>query len=72
MGPNFRSTKAEALATLRSRRLGKADWVDRELLLIIDAPKHGSLLRMLHIDPAAVSGAPPTVERRGAKAGGGR
>lgn len=55
--------KAEVIATLRSRGLGeRADWVDRELPLIIDTSKHGSLLRTLHIDLAAMStvtGAPP-------------
>jgi hypothetical protein len=50
--------KAEIIATLRSRGLReRAEWVDRELPLIIDTSKHGSLLRMLHIDPATMSSA---------------
>ncbi|MGN9907605.1 hypothetical protein ACTMTJ_08645 [Phytohabitans sp. LJ34] len=54
--------KADIIATLRSRgQRERADWVDRELPAIIDTSKNGSLLRTLHIDPAAmapVSGAP--------------
>lgn len=48
--------RADIIATLRSRGLQeRADWVDRELPLIVDTNKNGSLLRMLHIDPAAMS-----------------
>jgi hypothetical protein len=48
--------KAEIIAALRSRGLWeRADWVDRTLPLIVDTAKNGSLLRMLHIDPARMS-----------------
>jgi hypothetical protein len=48
--------KAEIVAILRSRGLrARADWVDRELPRIVDTYKHGSLLQMLDIDPAAMS-----------------
>jgi hypothetical protein len=48
--------KAEIVATLRSRGLhDRADWVDRQLPRIVDTDKNGSLLRMLDIDPAAMS-----------------
>ncbi len=48
--------KAEIVATLRSRGLqDRADWVDRELPRIVDTHKNGALLRMLNIDPAAMS-----------------
>lgn len=48
--------KAEIVATLRSRGLhDRADWVDRRLPRIVDTDKNGSLLRMLDIDPAAMS-----------------
>ncbi len=48
--------KAEIVATLRSRGLqDRADWVDRELPPIVDTHKNGALLRMLNIDPAAMS-----------------
>lgn len=48
--------KAEIIAILRSRGLhDRADWVDRELPRVVDTYKNGSLLRMLHIDPAAMS-----------------
>jgi len=48
--------KAEIVAELRSRGLNdRADFVDRELPRIIDTEKNGSLLRMLGIDPTAMS-----------------
>jgi len=48
--------KAEIVAVLRLRGLhDRADWVDRELPGVVDTDKNGSLLRMLHIDPAAMS-----------------
>lgn len=50
--------KAEIVAILRSRGLNdRADWVDRELPGVVDTYTNGSLLRMLHIDPAAMSAA---------------
>ncbi|MBF9131252.1 hypothetical protein I0C86_20135 [Plantactinospora sp. S1510] len=51
--------KADILASLRSRGLhARAAWVDRELPTMVDTHKHGSLLRMLGVDPAR---APDTV-----------
>ena len=48
--------KAEIVAELRSRGLNdRADFVDRELPRIIDTEKNGSLLRMLGVDPTAMS-----------------
>jgi hypothetical protein len=45
--------KAEIIASLRARGLhARADWVDRELPTMVDTYKHGSLLRMLGVDPA--------------------
>jgi len=50
--------KAEIVAVLRSRGLhDRADWVDRELPAIVDTDTNSSLLRMLHIDPAAMPAA---------------
>jgi hypothetical protein len=50
--------KAEIVAILRSRGLhARADWVDRELPRVVDTHTNGSLLRMLHIDPAAMPAA---------------
>jgi hypothetical protein len=47
--------KAEIVALLRSRGLhDRADWVDRQLPQVVDTYTNGSLLRMLHIDPAAL------------------
>lgn len=48
--------KAEIIAALRSRGLWeRADWVNRTLPPAVDTSKNGSLLRMLHIDPARMS-----------------
>ncbi|WP_275412593.1 hypothetical protein [Rhizocola hellebori] len=35
----------------------RADWVDRELPALVDIRANEALLRMLRIDPAAISGA---------------
>lgn len=48
--------KARIVAVLRDRGLhDRADWVDRTLPPVVDTRENGSLLRMLHIDPAALS-----------------
>lgn len=48
--------RAEIVAELRSRGLNdRADFVDRELPPIVDTEKNGSLLRMLGVDPTAMS-----------------
>jgi hypothetical protein len=48
--------KAEIIASLRSRGLhDRADWIDREFPNTVDTHKNGSLLRMLDIDPDAMS-----------------
>ena len=47
--------KAEIVAVLWSRGLhDRANWVDRELLQVVDTHTNGSLLRMLRIDPVAL------------------
>lgn len=52
--------KAEIIAVLRSRELhDRADWVERQLPVVVDTRKHGSLLRMLEIDLAVMSTAVP-------------
>jgi hypothetical protein len=48
--------KAEIIATLRSRGLqARADWVDRTLPQLVDTYRNGALLRMLDVDPAAMT-----------------
>ncbi|HEY3262565.1 MAG TPA: hypothetical protein VGJ95_20235 [Pseudonocardiaceae bacterium] len=43
--------KAKVMAQLRSRQLhARADWVDRELPVLIDTYKNAALLQMLGID----------------------
>jgi len=47
--------KAEIVAILRSRGLyDRADWVERDLPGLVDTHMHGSLLRLLDIDPSAM------------------
>jgi hypothetical protein len=54
--------KAEIIATLRSRGLhARADWVDRDLPQFVDTDKNVALLKMLDIDPAAMSPVDVTV-----------
>jgi hypothetical protein len=44
------------VAMLRSRELhARADWVDRELPGLVDTYKNAALLRLLGIDPDAMS-----------------
>lgn len=61
--------KAEIIATLRSRGLhARADWVDRDLPQFVDTDKNVALLKMLDIDPAAMSPvdvAAPTIVTKG-------
>jgi hypothetical protein len=48
--------KADIISVLRSRGLNaRADWVDRELPGLVDTYKNAALLRMLDVDPAALS-----------------
>jgi hypothetical protein len=48
--------KTELVAVLRSRELhARADWVDRELPGLVDTNKNSSLLKMLGVDPDAMS-----------------
>jgi hypothetical protein len=48
--------KAKIVTVLRSRRLNaRADWVERELPELVDTYKNAALLRMLGVDPAAIS-----------------
>ncbi len=48
--------KAEIITILRSRGLhDRADWFDREFAGLVDTQTNASLLRMLHIDPEALS-----------------
>jgi hypothetical protein len=48
--------KVEIIAILQSRGLhARADWVDRTLPSAVDTYENGALLRMLDIDPAAMS-----------------
>jgi hypothetical protein len=48
--------KAEIISVLRARGLNaRADWVDRELPGLVDTYKNAALLRMLDVDPAALS-----------------
>jgi hypothetical protein len=48
--------KNEIVVILRSRGLhDRADWVDRQLPLIVDTDRNYSLLRTLNIDAAAMS-----------------
>jgi hypothetical protein len=48
--------KADIISVLRSRGLNaRADWVDRELPGLVDTYKNAALLRMLDVDPAAIS-----------------
>jgi len=48
--------KADIISVLRSRGLdARADWVDRELPGLVDTYKNAALLRMLGVDPAAIS-----------------
>jgi hypothetical protein len=48
--------KAEIVATLRSRgQQDRADWVDRTLPELVDTHKNGALLRMLDVDPVAMT-----------------
>lgn len=57
--------KAEIVATLRSRGLhARADWVDRELPQLVDTYRNAALLRILDIDPAALSPSIPTAQGR--------
>jgi hypothetical protein len=56
MRPGMYIDKAEIIATLRSKGLhDRADWVDRNLLPLVDVHKNNALLQMLGIDPAAMS-----------------
>lgn len=69
-GPNVREFpvriyKAEIIATLRSRGMqARADWVDRELPLIIDSYENEALLKMLDIDPATMAPADADADDR--------
>lgn len=48
--------KAEIVAVLLSRGLrDRADWVDRTLPEVVDTYRNSALLRMLDIDPAALT-----------------
>jgi hypothetical protein len=48
--------KADIISVLRPRGLNaRADWVDRELPGLVDTYKNAALLRMLDVDPAALS-----------------
>jgi hypothetical protein len=48
--------KADIIATLRSRgQQDRADWVDRTLPELVDTYKNGALLRMLDVDPGAMT-----------------
>lgn len=55
--------RAEIVAMLQTRGLhDRAEWVERALPPVVDTHENGSLLRMLGIDPAAMSpvdGPPP-------------
>ncbi len=54
--------KAQIIAQLRARGLNdRADFVDRQLPAIVDTEKNGSLLRLLDIDPIAMSPAEDAV-----------
>jgi hypothetical protein len=48
--------KSAIVAMLRSREQhARADWVDRELPVLVDTYKNSALLQMLGIDPDAMS-----------------
>jgi hypothetical protein len=48
--------KADIISVLRSSGLNaRADWVDRELPGLVDTYRNAALLRMLGVDPAAIS-----------------
>jgi hypothetical protein len=56
--------KAEIIAILRSRgQQARAEWVDRTLPSAVDTYENGSLLKMLHIDPAAMSPVGPAAQQ---------
>ncbi|MGN9909306.1 hypothetical protein ACTMTJ_17315 [Phytohabitans sp. LJ34] len=47
--------KTRIIEALRSRGLHeRADWVDRQLPIVVDTHENGSLLRMLQIDLTAI------------------